>query len=104
MSSQDIWEWWVQHHDDIPHDIHRYVLEEDDTEFMIGYKNIVELGIDPDTQVLISSGKIAKADPVAKDIAMRKGLMYGARKILPRAIPYLGWGLLAKDIYDFFKD
>lgn len=103
MSSQDIWEWWIEHHDDIPHDVHRYVLEEEDTEFMIGYKNIVELGIDPETQVLISS-KVANADPVAKDIATRRGIMFGARRLLPRAVPYLGWGLLAKDIYDFFKD
>lgn len=103
MSQQDIWEWWVEHHDDIPHDIYRYVLEEDDIEFIIGYKNIVELGIDPETQVLVSA-KMAKPDPVAKDVATRRGIMFGARRLLPRAVPYLGWGLLAKDIYDYMKD
>lgn len=104
MSSQDIWEWWVEHHDDIPHEIHRYVLEEDDTEFMIGYKNIYELGIDPETQTLVSAPKTSKSNALANDTAMRKGMMFGVRRIAPRFVPYVGWGLLAKDIYDYLKD
>ena len=66
-------------------------------EFMYDYKYASE-------EKSSSSTKMIQADPVAKDVAMRKGMMYGARKLLPRAVPYVGWGLLAKDIYDFFKD
>lgn len=48
--------------------------------------------------------KTVKANPIVKDTAMRKGIMLGARRIAPRFVPYVGWGLLAKDIYDYFKD
>jgi hypothetical protein len=66
-------------------------------EFMYDYKYASEEKPSPST-------KMIQADPIVNDIAMRRGLKYGARKLLPRAVPYVGWGLLAKDIYDFFKD
>ncbi len=98
--SQDIWEWWLDNHGSIPEPLYYRMLEEyfpQQTEPIYHYRDVIY-----PTQV--SDSKIAKPVPLAKDVAMRKGLMYGARKLLPRAVPYVGWGLLAKDIYDFFKD
>ena len=101
----DIWTWWLAHHDNIPQNVREYrdylyhetqLSPDEIEEFMYDYKYATEEKNKPSAFI--------KADPVAKDVAMRKGLMYGARKILPRAVPYVGWGLLAKDIYDFFKD
>jgi hypothetical protein len=33
-----------------------------------------------------------------------RGVSKGLRKILPRFVPYLGWAVTAKDIYDFATD
>ena len=33
-----------------------------------------------------------------------RGVSKGLRKIAPRFVPYLGWAVTAKDIYDFATD
>ena len=110
-----IYDWWMSELANIPKEVQfeaRFPTPIDyDYEFMEVYlkHNFPELVFqgphhEDDMFTKDPSSKIVKADPVAKDVAMRKGLMYVARKLLPRAVPYVGWGLLAKDIYDFFKD
>jgi len=107
--SQDIWKWWVSNHDVIPENVKQYrdylmvnteSLDEVE-EFMFDYKYATD---DYFVNRNVVPSKTVKANPIAEDIAMRRGLKYAARRILPRAVPYVGWGLLAKDIYDFFKD
>ena len=96
--AQDIWEWWLENHDVIPQPLYHRMLEEDfpeQTEFMEHYRDVIH-----PTQI----NENKKTNPIAEKTAIRKGLTYGARKLLPRAVPYIGWGLLAKDIYDFMKD
>lgn len=38
------------------------------------------------------------------DIATRRAIQIGVRRLAPRFVPYVGWGLLAKDIYDYLSD
>ena len=33
-----------------------------------------------------------------------RGIKTGLKKILPRFVPYIGWAITAKDIYDFVTD
>jgi hypothetical protein len=33
-----------------------------------------------------------------------RGIKKGLRKIVPRFVPYIGWAITAKDIYDFVTD
>lgn len=44
-----------------------------------------------------------EVDPTIIRFGLR-GIKTGVRKIAPRFVPYVGWALTGKDIYDFITD
>lgn len=97
-----IYDWWMSVSDQIPKTAklqadHWHIIP--DTEFMEIY-----LKHNFDEPVFQGpKNQKTKKNP-SHELAARRAISIGVRRLAPRLLPIVGWGLLAKDIHDFLDD
>ena len=85
-----------------PEDINRFPIRAKPTSFTPGRTT---------NESFFGSQTVALQPDIDEDSLFRfakasigRGIQFGLRRVLPRLAPIIGWGILAKDIYDIVTD